>query len=119
MKVADEQLRQERETFELHKSHVARWFTLRLCMGYAALVILVVLAAFCGFIILNYQVYTAVSVTFATIFLGVDLVGLLTAMWRLVLSPTSALALEPVTRAIKRNSDRMSRSRSITQGEQT
>jgi hypothetical protein len=41
---AAEQLRQERETFELNKRQAAQWFGLRLRIGYCGLVILIALA---------------------------------------------------------------------------
>lgn len=51
---AAEQLRQERETFELHKRQAAQWFGLRLCLGYCGLVMLVMLAALCGLVVFNH-----------------------------------------------------------------
>jgi hypothetical protein len=40
---AEEELRQERETFEQRKSQENRWFRLRLTVGYSAIVLLAII----------------------------------------------------------------------------
>jgi len=94
---AAEQLRQERETFELNKRHAAQWFGLRLRMGYCGLVMLVLLAALCGFVILNHKLYSAVVLDWAAAVVAGDILALLVTTWKLVLSPSSAMCLAPVT----------------------
>jgi hypothetical protein len=96
--MAAERLRQERETFELNKRQAAQWFGLRLRMGYCGLVMLVVLAGLCGFVILKQISYPATVVDWAVAVLAGDIVALLVTTWKLVLSPTSVMPLSPVTR---------------------
>jgi hypothetical protein len=48
-----EQLRPERETFDQAKTHDARWFTLRLAIGYAGIGLLLVIALVSGYILLH------------------------------------------------------------------
>jgi hypothetical protein len=96
--MAAEQLRQERETFELNKRQTAQWFGLRLRMGYCGLVMLVMLAGLCAFVILNHKAYPASVIDWAAAVLAGDIVALLVTTWKLVLSPTSAMPLSPVTR---------------------
>jgi hypothetical protein len=95
--MAAEQLRQERETFELNKRQAAHWFDLRLRMGYSGLVMLVVLAGLCGFVILNHNAYPATVIDWAVALLAGDIIALLVTTWKLVLSPTSVVPLSPVT----------------------
>lgn len=92
-----EQLRQERETFELNKRQAAQWFGLRLRMGYCGLVILAALAANCMFIILCAKIYPIVVVDWAATVLAGDILALLVAAWKLVLNPNSAMNVNPVT----------------------
>lgn len=98
-KRACEQLHQERETFEQLRHQLARWFALRLCMGYAGLALMACIAGVASFVLLHPQDYSAVEtggVATATALL-IDLLSLAASIFGLVLSPGSALALAPVT----------------------
>jgi hypothetical protein len=92
-----EQLRQEREAFDLNKRHAGEWFSLRLRMGYAGLGMMIVLAAACIFIVLKPAAYSQGVVAGAGSVLAGDVIALLAATWKLVLSPASAMPLNPVS----------------------
>jgi len=62
-----ESLRQERETFDLHKSQQTRWFNLRLYMGYIALVILPVVLLVSILIIFKHKQFPGDVVSFAAV----------------------------------------------------
>src|ERR1700743_1163423 len=104
-RAAAERLRQERETFELNKRQAAQWFGLRLRMGYCGLVMLVMLATLCGFVILNYAFYSAAMVDWAATVMAGDILALLISTWKLVLSPASAMRLMPVTHIEQKRAD--------------
>jgi hypothetical protein len=93
----EERLRQERETFNQRKSHEERWFSLRLRMGYAAVVMLPSIAVFCGSVLWSHDGYPTGIVTAAGTTLFADVVGFMIAVWRVVLSPAAVTRLEPVT----------------------
>jgi hypothetical protein len=95
--VTQERLRQEQETFNQRKSHEERWFSLRLRMGYAALIMLPSIAFFSGLILWNFSAFSAGIVTAASATLFVDIVGFMIAVWKVVLSPAAVTKLEPVT----------------------
>jgi hypothetical protein len=95
----DEQLRQEREAFDQKKAQSAQWFALRLSMGWAALAIGVWVAVVFGFIILRHAEFPWWVVSTASTGLIAEIAGLPVAVWKLVLSPASIAALEPVTGA--------------------
>lgn len=92
-----EQLRQEREAFAQAKLQAAHWFKLRLCMGYASVVILFGVAAACSYIVLNPAGYSAAVVTIAATTLLVDMVSLAASVFKLVLQHNNAARLRPVT----------------------
>ena len=94
---AIERLRQESETFDQNKRQEERWFRLRLRMGYVAVILLPAVAVICGFVIANPHPYSAVTVTAATATLFTDVVGLLAAVWKVVLNSGSVVKLSPVT----------------------
>ncbi len=52
---AQERLRQERETFEQQKQPAARWFNIRLRMGYLAAILLPSVMAVSVYILMNYE----------------------------------------------------------------
>jgi len=79
-----EQLRQEREAFELRKQQASSWFVLRLAMGYFGLVLLAFSSATAGG---------------ALVVLGGDLLAVLAATWRLVLGPSTTVTLLPLTKS--------------------
>ena len=92
----EEQLRQERETFDHRKLQDARWFVLRLRMGYTAAVMLPVVALACAYVLLNHPQFPASVVTSAGAALLVDVLGLVVAVWKVVLNPGSVTRLDPV-----------------------
>lgn len=94
---AMERLRQEQVTFEQRKLQDERWFTLRLRTGYTAVVVLPTIAVLCGWIVLKAADYPAAAVTAASATLFGDVLGLLIAVWKVVLNPSSGSKLAPVT----------------------
>ncbi len=46
----EEQVRQEQETFNLRKGHEERWFSLRLRMGYMAILVLPLFLIICSYV---------------------------------------------------------------------
>lgn len=94
---AIERLRQEKETFEQRRAQGERWFSLRLRMGYTAIILLPTIAAISGYIILNPANYSVATTTAAAAALFVDILGLLAAMWKVVLNPETVTRLDPVT----------------------
>ena len=96
--VGAERLRQERETFEQNKEHDARWFRLRLCLGYAAIVLLALIAVVTSWIVLHPTHYPAVVTGAAATALFVDVIGILAGVWKVVLKPTSLVRLRPMTK---------------------
>lgn len=96
---AMERLRQERETFNQALAHQERWFLLRLTMGYAAVVLLPLIAILCGYIVFSPEHYSAATVSIATGALLTDVLGLFASIWKVVLNPASIGKLSPVTDA--------------------
>ena len=70
---ASEQLRQEREAFDQAKAHDARWFTLRLMIGYAGIALLLAIALISGYILLHPASYSPATITVAATTLLVDI----------------------------------------------
>jgi hypothetical protein len=85
MSCRTEQLRQQRETFELAKRQAERWFCLRLRVGYGCLFLLEGIATLCGYIILNPTVYTADTARCALAVLGLDIAGQVIVILKVVL----------------------------------
>jgi hypothetical protein len=94
---AREQLRQEREAFDQAKAHDARWFTLRLAMGYAGIGLLLAIAPVSSYILLHPASYAPATVPVAATTLLVDMLGLVVSIIKLVLQRDSAVPLKPVT----------------------
>lgn len=94
-----EQLRQEREAFDQAKMQGVHWFRLRLCMGYASVIILFGVAAACSYIVLNPAAYSPAVVTIAATTLLVDMVSLVASIFKLVLQHNNTARLKPVTAA--------------------
>jgi hypothetical protein len=92
----EERLRQERETFEQRKGQEREWFLLRLRMGYIAVVMLPGVALACGYILFNHVSFTSPVITAAGAALFTDVLGLLVAVWKVVLNPGSVARLEPL-----------------------
>ena len=97
LETAMERLRQERETFDQMKGHEERWFKLKLRMGYAAAIMLPAIGAIGALIVLRPEAYTTFTVNAATAMLFTDVVGLLAAVWKIVLNATTIPKLSPVT----------------------
>jgi membrane-associated HD superfamily phosphohydrolase len=94
---ATEQLRQERDTFDQARQHEARWFILRLVMGYAAVALLLAVILVASYIIFSASHFPAAVVTAAGAALFVDVLGLLIAVWKIALNPHFYARLGPVT----------------------
>ena len=94
---AVEQLRQEREIFQQRKLQEARWFSLRLVMGYASVILLVGIMAVASYILVNSNLFPASVVVSAGGALFADVLGLLIAVWKIVLNPSSITKLTPAT----------------------
>jgi hypothetical protein len=92
----EEQLRQERETFDHRKGQDTRWFVLRLRMGYTAAVMLPLIAIACAYVLFNNANFPTAVVASAGSALLADVLGLLVAVWKVVLNPGSTTRLEPV-----------------------
>ena len=92
----EERLRQERETFDQRKNQESRWFSLRLRMGYIAAIMLPGVALACGYILFNSASFPASVITSAGAALFADVLGLLVAVWKVVLNPGSVTRLEPI-----------------------
>jgi hypothetical protein len=98
-----EQLRQERETFDQRKKQDGRWFLLRLAMGWTAVALLPGIGVTSGWIIFHYAQFAASTVTVATGALLVDTLGLVLSVWRIVLG-RGPESLGPVTATQPRRS---------------
>ena len=96
---AFEQLRQERETFEQKRRHATRWFTLQLIMGYGSIIVLGGIACAAGWVLFNNSDFSGSVITLAATALFVDVLGLVAAVWKIVLNPNFYAPLSPVTRA--------------------
>jgi hypothetical protein len=94
-----ERLRQERETFDQHKTHENQWFKLRLVMGAVAVILVPSIIVICVFVFLNHAVLPTAIVASASGALFVDVVGLVIAVWKVVLSPGFITKLAPVTQS--------------------
>lgn len=94
---ASEQLRQERETFDQRRRHDSRWFQLRLTMGYISIVLLAAIMVISSYVLFNPSQFSKIVVTAAGLALFVDALGLLIAVWKIVLNPASMGRLNPVT----------------------
>lgn len=92
----EERLRQERETFDQRKKQESLWFLLRLSMGILATIMLPGIALFCGYILFNSHLFNDNVVVSAGVALFVDVVGLMFAVWKIVLNPKSSTKLEPI-----------------------
>lgn len=92
----EERLRQERETFDQRKEQEAKWFSLRIRMGYIAALMLPSVAMVAGYVLLNSSTFDDGVVTAAGSALFIDVLGLIAAVWKVVLNPAYVTKLEPV-----------------------
>lgn len=98
----EEQLRQEREVFDQRKVHGERWFTLRLRMGYMAVVLLPLFMCITSYIIFNSDKFPSSVVTLSATALLADVLGTILSVWKLVLNPDSISKAEPVTNSFNK-----------------
>lgn len=96
---AEERLRQESEIFDQKKAQDKKVFALRMAMGWTAVVLLLAICGFAGYIIGNHQSFATGTVTVATSALLVEALALVAAIWRGILgrgptelAPTTELA---------------------------
>ncbi|MGW1529271.1 hypothetical protein [Streptomyces sp. NPDC001588] len=94
---AQEQLRQEQETFNQIKEQDAKWFRLRLAMGYVAAFLLPLICALCTWILVNHKDFTSGTVSAATVTLLVDTAGLVFSVYKVVLNK-GPQSLGPITK---------------------
>lgn len=94
-----EQLRQERETFEFNMRQACAWSLLRLSIGYAALFVLVAVFGLCTFVILAHNQFPPEATKWAMGVLGLDILGLVGTVIKLVFDAKQAKSLTPVTHA--------------------
>ena len=93
---AAESLRQQSETFDQRKAQDRRWHVQRLAMGWMAFAALPSIAFVCGWVIFNYEDFSAGTVTAASTALLVDTFGVVAAVWRSVVGKGPE-PLAPVT----------------------
>jgi len=99
---AAEQLRQERETFEQHRVHEARWFALRLIAGYVSVLLLLPgIAIFCAYLIVSSSSTQVVKRAETALF--VDILAIAAMTWKVLYLPTK---LAPLTQTNIRASRR-------------
>lgn len=97
---AQEELRQERETFDQRKEQDARWFSLRLAMGITAVLLIPTFMGICTWVIVNHTAFDGAVVTAAAAGLFADVLGMILSVWRIVLGQAPD-ALAPVTHAVR------------------
>jgi hypothetical protein len=94
---AAEKLRQEQEIFGQRKRHDARWFYLRLAMGYCSIALLAAVIVVASIILLGATQYPQAVYTSAGAALFADVIALLVSVWKVVLSSSVITPLDPVT----------------------
>lgn len=94
---AMEQLRQEQATFAQQKQHEAKWFNLRLVMGYTAILLLASVIVISTVILSNAAKFPLGVVISATNALFVDVISLIVCVWKVVLNPEYYASLKPIT----------------------
>ncbi len=94
---AEEQLRQERETFDQQRRQDRLWFNLRLTVGYSSIALLGGIVSACVLIIAHDPMFAPAVVLSATGVLFSDVLGLLVTVWKVVLNPGRLTRLAPVT----------------------
>ena len=80
-----EELRRQREVFHQRRTHATRWFTLRLVMGYSAIVLMTFIMLGAFYILIHSTRFPAEVVTSACAALFIDTLGLLVTIWKIVL----------------------------------
>jgi drug/metabolite transporter superfamily protein YnfA len=92
---ASERLRQLQETFNQRRSQDARWFAMRLAMGWLATLLLPAIFAVCVMIIFAQESHSSTTVSAAAGALFVDVVGVVISVWKIVFSSGLPTRLEP------------------------
>lgn len=93
---ASELLRQEREAFDQAKAHAERWFTLRLAIGYAGILLLIAIGSMSSYVLLHPASFLRETVRVAAAALLVDMLGLSASIFKLVLQQVGAGSIKPV-----------------------
>jgi hypothetical protein len=99
-----ERLRQEQELFDQRKAQDKRQFLLWMVMGWTAVMLFIAICAFCGFVVLNFHHFSSGTVTAATSALLVEALGLVIAVWKIVLGK-GPRDLEPTATVIREIED--------------
>ncbi len=92
-----ERIRQERETFNQRKQQDKNWFVLKMVMGFFAVLMLASILCIASYVLFNYDKYPSSVLTAASVAIFIDCLGLVVAVWKIVLNPQSITKLEPVT----------------------
>jgi hypothetical protein len=95
---AEEQLRQERETFDQQKQHDNLWFALQLSMGYSSIILLAAILMVSSWIIFHADAFSPTVIKSAGAAIFVDALGLIVSVWRVALKPNGFGKLAPVTK---------------------
>ncbi len=91
-----QRLRQEQATFDQKRVQDARWCVLRMAMGILAMLVIPAMIVICALIIFDSHQHVTVKGLAASTLL-VDILGLMGAVWRVILNPASVSQLAPVT----------------------
>ena len=97
---ARQRLEQEQATFDQKKAQDARWFVLKLAMGILAMLIIPTIVGICASILYD-PTQTANVKSLAAGALLVDILGLVAAVWRVILNPASVTQLAPITEVME------------------
>lgn len=92
-----EQLRQERETFDILKRQSTEWFKLRLMIGYVCLTLFLIVASCCAAVIFNHDAYSPGATLGANAMLFADILGMAWTILKIVMTPANISQLKPVT----------------------
>ncbi len=101
---AAEQLRQEKAAFDQAKLQDGLWFSLKLVMGFSAVLVVVGIFCFGAYVALHQDEYGPAVARIAMGTLLAELLAAMVGIWRLVLSPKTLAPLKPVTGARSRTS---------------
>ncbi len=95
---ASEQIRQERVTFDHRVGQDRQWFRIRLAMGIMALLLIPAFFVTAIIMVWSESLSNEIRLAAAATLLA-DVLGLIIAMWKIVLAPGTTDRLEPVTLA--------------------
>ena len=104
IKIFKQALEQEKICFEENRKHFNRWNILKLVMGYSAISILVCIMLICGFVIFNHAKFSEEIVLACLVALFTDIIGLMIAIYKIVLKENNITDFIPVTK--RKNIDR-------------